>query len=144
MNDYYYPKVGGAYRHNLTHRCEKVLGRKPRALMDNDTQTIIRFDPDLDATEKILIDEIFSNPSTACDPPAPTGTTFSIVDIYDSAFRNELGVLLGCDVDIWFSKSAIDEIRPNRIEIHFSKVLSVQDKKDVINAVDALGMGWDV
>jgi len=54
----------------------------------------------------------------------------------------DLGAELGCDISIWFTKSSPELEDTDLIELHFTKLLTVQDKKTVQDAVDDLMVGW--
>lgn len=142
--DYFYPKAGGEYRWHILQKCRLAIGRTPIAMMDtSNDMTVLRFDPPLDPGEETLIDAIFVDPATAGDMPVyPVDSTYMIKDIFDSDFRDVLGVELGCDVILWFPKSSPELERPDRIAIAFSKTLSVQERKKAENAFLGLILGW--
>lgn len=104
-------------------------------------KTMLRFDPPLTETEETLVADIMADRETACDAPK-AGTKFIISDIFDSDFRENLGEQLGCTVSVWFTKSKTDLARPDVIEVHFSRELSVHDKLKVNDAVKDLMVGW--
>ena len=106
-------------------------------------QYILRFEPPLTEDEFTLIEAIFADPSKTCLPPQrPPGQRFFIIDLYDSSFREDLGALLGCRVETWFSKTDPERKTTDRIELHFSKDLNEQEMKVVESKVKQLTIGW--
>lgn len=142
--DYYYPKAGGDYRWHITQKCKLAIGRGPNAIMDtSDNKTMLRFDPPLSDADELLVDEIFSDSATACDAPIITvqNNKYVIKDIYE--WRAELETNIGFPLTLWFVKDPPESLKPNMIELQFgSKLLTVQDKKAVQDAIDALFIGW--
>lgn len=145
--DYTFPKdTSGGFRWHIWQKCRIAIGRPPK-MMANDPggadQYILRFEPPLTKDELPLIEAIFADPSKTCLPPErPPGQRFIITDLYDSSFREDLGQLLGCKVETWFSKTASDRKTTDRIELHFSKDLSKDDMKIVESKVKQLTIGW--
>jgi hypothetical protein len=145
MKDYYFPKFSGDYRWHIQQKCRLAIGQTPIAIMDtSDDKTMLRFNPDLStADENTLRTVTFPDETTASDMPAQVaGETYMIKDIWHSEWRADLGTALGCEVILWFPKSAPEVERPDRIAITFSKVLGVQEKKDAENAFLQLILGW--
>ena len=144
MQDYYYPKAGGDYRWHIQQKCLIAIGREPVAMMDtSDNKTMLRFDPPLSSEDELTIAEIFADPDTACDAPiiSQINSTYRIKDIYEH--RVELEAAIGFPVTMWFVKDPPESPRPNMIDLHFEgKILSVQDKKNVVVAVEDLTIGW--
>ena len=143
---YVFPRdTSGGYRWHITQKCMLAIGRTFKRISDDELgHTILMFDPPLDpVTELPLIEAIFEG-GNACATPTitTTGQKYRIKDIYYSAFVEDLKAELGCDVRLWFPKSSSELKNSDLIEIHCDKLLSVQDKKKVQDAVDALMLGW--
>jgi len=105
-------------------------------------ETMVGFDPPLTSEELPLIEAIFEGGNAQAPPAADAGMKYIIRDAWYSTFMDDLGAELGCDVSIWFTKSSPELPNTDLIELQFSKALSVQDKKTVQTAVDALMVGW--
>lgn len=143
--DYFYPKIGGDHRWNIYQKCRLAIGREPIVIMDtSDDKTMLRFEPPLDVeTEKPLIEATFADPDEARKTPVVTlkDHTYRIKDIYE--WRKELEDKIGFSVVMWFTKSSPEKKNPDYIDLHFQgKVLSVQDKRAVVAAVEDLFIGW--
>lgn len=141
---YHFPKdESGGYRWHIQQKVEIAIGRSFRSINDNEFgQTLLVFDPPLTPEELILIEAIFEGSNAQAAPLVAVDQKYVITDIYYSSFRDNLAAELGCDVHLWYTKSSPELQNSDLIEIHCSKLLSVQDKKKVRNAVDALMVGW--
>jgi len=146
-HDYYFPRpTSGGYRWHIQQKVQIAIGRKLRAMCNvGEDQIMIRFDPPLDpSTELPLIEAIFADPAQTTEAPVigMVNQVYMMKDIYYSSFRDDLAAELGCEVHLWFPKSSPELPNSDRIAIHCSKLLTVQDKKKVQDAVDALMIGW--
>ena len=141
---YIFPRdTSGGYRWHITEKCLMAIGRPHTMICDVGTdETMVGFDPPLTSEELPLIAAIFEGGNAQAPPPADPGTKFIIKDAWYSTFMPDLAAELGCDVSIWFTKSSPELENTDLIELQFSKVLTVQDKKAVQSAVDNLMVGW--
>ena len=141
---YVFPKdTSGGYRWHITEKCLIAIGRTFKRISDDEFgHTILMFDPPLTPEELPLIEAIFEGGNAQAPPPADPGTKFIIRDAWYSTFMPDLAAELGCDVSIWFTKSSPELENTDLIELHFTKLLTVQDKKTVQYAVDDLMVGW--
>jgi len=141
--DYFYPIPQGAYSYNTVIQIQQAIGRKPQMSCHVGNQLCLRFAIDLTTEEEQLVSAIYNTPETAGDIPVPAhNDAFRITDLWDSTFKADLGVALGCEVVVYFGKSQPDLEKTDIIEVHFSKALSVQEKKTAENAMKALIIGW--
>jgi hypothetical protein len=143
--DYFFPlDTSGDYRWHIQQKVKLAIGRKAIAMGNTADQTFLRFDPPLDpVTELPLIEALFADGSKISTPPeAAKGQAYVMRDVYYSNFLADLEAELGCDVVIWFPRSDTSKKNSDRIELHFSRVLTTSDKNKVEKAISDLNLGW--
>jgi len=142
---YVFPKdTSGGYRWHITQKCMIAIGRSFKRISDDEFgHTILMFDPPLTPEELPLIEAIFEGDNCQAAPTIQmVDQKYIIRDAWYSTFMADLEAELGCDISIWFTKSSPELEDTDLIELHFTKLLTVQDKKKVQDAVDDLMVGW--
>jgi len=94
---------------------------------------VVKFEAELTTEQKTNLDTLMAEGAAAFDPPNPTGVSiFSLDDIYED-FDTVRTAANDPGAEIWFRESTPGSGNYDKIEIQFSKSLSVQERKAVEN-----------
>lgn len=127
---YSYPQISSVgYRWNLLQRILNTIGIEPFALSDVAGETILEFNRDLTAAEKVQVDAIIANNPTL--PPANSGSTFTIRDVWNQ--KDLIGTQMGFLYKVYYSESVPGSGNVDQIELHFSQILTTTQRNKIIS-----------
>ena len=133
--EYPYYEYDGLGSWTLRRRITKDVGVTPLGVSSfpDQNKLVVTFDAELTTEQKTNLDTLMAEGAAAFDPPNPTGVSiFSLEDIYED-FESVRTASNDPGAEIWFRESTPGSGNYDKIEIQFSKSLSVQERKAVGN-----------